>query len=37
MNDFFDNPSNVTITFSEIESTQLGGCFVVMGVGFELG
>lgn len=36
MNDVLDNSANVTIALSEIEVTELGGVFVVVGVRFEL-
>ena len=36
MDDLFDYSANVTVAFCEIEITQTGRLFVVMGMGFEL-
>jgi hypothetical protein len=36
VDDLFDYSANVTVAFCEIEITQTGRLFVVMGMGFEL-
>ena len=37
VDDFFYETTDVAIPFCKVECAETGGCFVVMGMGFELG
>ena len=37
VDDFLYETTDVTIAFCKVECAETGGCFVVMGMGFELG